>query len=162
MGFLELKLGSPELIDMAIMSLYGKYPNLTMDTVPDLINIAEFLLQPELKAFCVNWINYDFEVDEDNVENLLHLTSLYDFESPKLTMYIRQHLLELLGGNQLLKITADTLENMFLDATLSYVNADVRFEFVMRWVEHSPEQRKSNLHKKNWEYRTYRSSGRFN
>ncbi|XP_052783223.1 uncharacterized protein LOC128219452 [Mya arenaria] len=146
-GFLELKLGSSEYIDMAIMSLYGKYPKLTMDNVSSLINLAEFLLMQDLKAFCVKFINKKINVNEENVEKLLHLTSLYDFEMPKLSDYIRQNLLELLGGNQLLTITADTLENLLPDETLSYVNADVRFEFLMRWVEHSPEQRRSNLDK---------------
>ncbi|XP_052784577.1 kelch-like protein 30 [Mya arenaria] len=146
-GFVELKLGSPESIDMVMMFFYGQFPMLTIDNVSAVMHLAEFLLIPNLKAFCVNWIRKDTKMDEENIENLLHLSSIFDFKMLALTKYIRQHLPELLGGNQLLTITADTLENMFSDATLSYVNADVRFEFMIRWVEHSPEQRKPKLDK---------------
>ncbi|XP_052784687.1 kelch-like protein 12 isoform X2 [Mya arenaria] len=144
-GFLELKLGSPESIDMVMMFLYGKSPKLTIENVSVMMHLAEFLLIPKLKAFCADFINNETKVDKENVEKLLHLSSIFDFEIHALTKYIRQHLPELLGGNQLMTITADTLENMFSDATLSYVTADVKFEFIMRWVKRSPEQRKPNL-----------------
>ncbi|XP_052817867.1 uncharacterized protein LOC128243902 isoform X2 [Mya arenaria] len=143
-GFLELNLGSPESIDMAIMFLYGKSPKLTMDNVSALINLAEFLLVPNLKAFCIEWIK-EIDVSEDNVEKLLHLTSLFDFEMPQLTEYHRQHMTELFEGNQLLTITAETLVHILSDETLSFLTADITFGFLMKWVEHFPEQRKSKL-----------------
>ncbi|WAR13487.1 KLHL7-like protein [Mya arenaria] len=143
-GFLELNLGSPESIDMAIMFLYGKCPEFTMENVSAVINLAEFLLIPNLKALCIKWIK-EIDVSEDNVEKLLHLTSLFDFEMPTLTEYIRQHLTELFEGNQLLTITADTLVTILSDETLSFLTADVTFGFLMRWVELLPEKRKSKL-----------------
>ncbi|WAR03271.1 hypothetical protein MAR_009829 [Mya arenaria] len=117
-GFLELKLGCA--------------PKLSMENVSAVIHMAEFLLIPNLKAFCMSWINKEIMVDEENVETFLHLTSFFDIEMPTLTKYIRQHLPELLMGNQLLTLTVDTIENMFLDETLSYVTADAKIDFVMR------------------------------
>ncbi|XP_052789374.1 uncharacterized protein LOC128223929 [Mya arenaria] len=143
-GCLELNLGSPESIDMAIMFLYGKCPELTMENVSAVINLAEFLLIPNLKALCTNWIK-EINVSEDNVEKLLHLTSLFDFEMPSLTEYIRQHLTDLLEGNQLLTITADTLVTVLTDETLSFLTSDTTFGFLMKWVELCPEKRKSKL-----------------
>ncbi|XP_052815801.1 uncharacterized protein LOC128242622 [Mya arenaria] len=143
-GVLELNLGSPESIDMAIMFLYGKSPKLTMENVSGVIHLAEFLLIPNLKALCVKWIK-ETNVSEENVEKLLHLTSLFDFEMATLTEYIRQHLIELLEGNQLLTITADTLVTIVSDETLSFLTADITLGFLMKWVEYFPEHRKTKL-----------------
>ncbi|WAR28035.1 hypothetical protein MAR_013739 [Mya arenaria] len=56
-GFLELKVGCVESIDMAMMFLYGEAPKLSMENVSAVIHMAQFLLIPNLKAFCMSWIN---------------------------------------------------------------------------------------------------------
>ncbi|KAH3831991.1 hypothetical protein DPMN_105265 [Dreissena polymorpha] len=55
-GAVQMHIGTPATIDMALMFLYGKEPQLNIDNIGEVLGIAEFLLLPTLKTFCVLWL----------------------------------------------------------------------------------------------------------
>jgi len=105
-----------------------------------MFDLAEFLMIPELKSFCCKWIQ-TVNINDDNVETLLHISSLFDIELTTLTRYIRQHLDVLFAGDRLLSLTPDSLKFLLTDQTLSYVTSDERLLFVLKWAQHSLEER---------------------
>jgi len=144
LGELNLTLGTRETINMALLFLYGKCPKLTNENIFDMFDLAEFLMIPNLKSFCCKWI-HRVNINDDNVETLLHISSLFDFELTTLTRYTRRHLDVLFAGDRLLSLTPDSLEFLLTDQTLSYVSSDERLLFVLKWAQHSFEERSAFL-----------------
>jgi len=144
LGELNLTLGTRETIDTALLFLYGKCPKLTNENIYHMFDLAEFLMIPNLKSLCCKWIQA-VDINEENVETLLHITSLFDFEINTLTQYVRQHLTDLFAGDKLLSLTPDSIEFLLMDQTLSYVTSDERLLFVLKWAQHSLEKRSAFL-----------------
>ena len=142
---LNLTIGTRETIDMALLFLYGKKcPKLTSENIYHMFDLAEFLMIPNLKSFCCKWI-HRVDINDDNVETFLHISSLFDFELTTLTRYIRQHLDILFAGDRLLSLTAESLEFLITDQTLSYVTSDQRLLFILKWAQHSLKERSAFL-----------------
>jgi len=131
---------------MALLFLYGKCPKLTNENIFNMFDLAEFLMIPNLKSFCCKWIK-NVDINNDNVETLLHISSLFGVELEALEKYTRRHLDVLFAGDRLLSLTPESLEFLLTDQTLSYVTADERLVFILKWTQHSLKERSAFLQK---------------
>ena len=77
-----------------------------------MLEVAEFLMIPNLKAMCINWLD-NCSVTVDNCYKLLELSSIYEFELPKCTEFIRGHLPDMLKKMKMLNITYDSVQLSF-------------------------------------------------
>ncbi|KAH3775193.1 uncharacterized protein LOC127845339 [Dreissena polymorpha] len=132
-GAVELHIGSPRTIDMAIMYLYGICPELNMNNIAQLLDLAEFFLLPNLKMLCFTWLQ-KVELLEVNVVDVLHLCSIYELNIPGVELFIEQRLLTLLKGDHLLTLCSESVANLFSDQRLSYVPHALKLKFISRWI----------------------------
>ncbi|XP_060591879.1 uncharacterized protein LOC132746672, partial [Ruditapes philippinarum] len=55
---IEIKINmSPDIVEMAVMFMYGKIPEFTIANIGDLLELAEYLKIKELKDACVDWFD---------------------------------------------------------------------------------------------------------
>ncbi|WAR12602.1 KLHL7-like protein [Mya arenaria] len=109
-GVIEIRERSSNIVDEAIQFLYNVEPNLNKDNIGEFVDIAEFLMIPRLKAFCVKWL----EQTEKSITLIaisLPLFTLYDLDVPSVSDYIKKHLIELMNGTELLNIDANSLQS---------------------------------------------------
>ena len=139
-----LHIGSPLTVEAAVMFLYGKCPDITMDNIAYLLYLAQFLLISNLKALCVKWLQAQ-TVDWENVVKFLHLSSLYGFELPACDTYIIERLDECLENQQLLTLTKESVEYLFSNKTLSYVSSDIKFKFIRKWTHYLYDARQRHF-----------------
>lgn len=117
------------------MFLYGKCPSIDINNIEHLLDLADFLLIPNLKALCVQWFK-TVNITEENIVKFLHLSSLYDFELPKCYEYVREHMNECLENEEFLTLTKASVETLFTDETLTYVPSDAKFTFFISYAKH--------------------------
>jgi hypothetical protein len=73
---------------------------------------------------------------------ILQLSSIYDFEIPRCTTYIEEHLPEMLLLPQMINVTNDSIHLLFSDTRLSYMPMDDRLLFVLKWLDANPNTRR--------------------
>ncbi|XP_052239778.1 uncharacterized protein LOC127850630 isoform X2 [Dreissena polymorpha] len=133
MGAVQLHIGSPRTIDMAIMYLYGICPELNMKNIAILLDLAEFFLLPNLKMLCFTWLE-KVALSEANVVDILHMCSIYGLNIPEVELFIEQRLLKLLNGDHLLTLSPESVAILFSDQRLSYVPIDLKIKFISQWI----------------------------
>ncbi|XP_045191998.2 calicin-like isoform X2 [Mercenaria mercenaria] len=89
-GKIEMAIGTPVTLEMAVMFLYGRKPLFTEENIEQMMDLAEFLLIPNLKAACVHWITR-LNITEGNCINIIQLSSLYDLYIPECEEYFEGH-----------------------------------------------------------------------
>ncbi|XP_052815796.1 uncharacterized protein LOC128242616 [Mya arenaria] len=129
----EIRKRRSKIVDEAIMFLYNVEPDLDEGNI-EFLDIAEFLMIPRLKAFCVKWLE---QTKKSNalIAVCLHLCTLYGVYVPSVTDYIRQNLCELLNGTELLNVEAISLHSLLPDKYLSYVSMETKFNLLIKWVQ---------------------------
>ncbi|XP_052816766.1 uncharacterized protein LOC128243202 [Mya arenaria] len=78
-GSVHIHIGDKDTLEQALMFLYNKFPVLNMDNISLMLEMAEFLLIPTLKSYCVEWLN-ELTITRHIVWIILSLESLYDFQ----------------------------------------------------------------------------------
>ncbi|XP_052231412.1 uncharacterized protein LOC127844901 isoform X2 [Dreissena polymorpha] len=141
MAFVEFHYASRFSVDMAIMYLYGKCPKPSQTNIHELLDLAEFLMIPNLKALCVK-VAQCFRVHTWDVKYLLQMATLYEFDLPRATEHMYSHLDDLMEDNSLMQVSKDFIEEVFVDETLRYVSMDTRLNFLIRWTEYNISRRK--------------------
>ncbi|XP_060584492.1 ring canal kelch homolog isoform X1 [Ruditapes philippinarum] len=143
-GIIEIAMGTPATLETTIMFLYGKKPKLNDENIENILHMAEFLLIPNLKSACIAWLK-TVSVTRENCMKFLQLSSIYDFELPRCTTYIEEHLPEMLLLPQMINLTKDSILLLFSDTRLSYVQMDDRLLFLLKWLDANPNTRKAHM-----------------
>ncbi|XP_052817375.1 uncharacterized protein LOC128243568 [Mya arenaria] len=133
-GVIEIRERKSYVVHEAILFLYNVDPVLDKDNIGEFIDIAEFLIIPRLRAFCVKWLEQTKKTNA-LIEICLPLCTLYDVDVPSVSDYIRMNLIELMNGTELLSIDSNSLHDILSDQYLSYVTMETKFNFLMRWVK---------------------------
>ncbi|XP_060606458.1 uncharacterized protein LOC132758777 [Ruditapes philippinarum] len=76
---------------------------------------------------------------------IFQLSSIYDFEIPRCTTYIEEHLPEMLLLPQMVNLTKDSVHLLFSDKRLSYVPMDDRVLFLHKWLDANPNTRRAHM-----------------
>ncbi|XP_060584498.1 kelch-like protein 41 [Ruditapes philippinarum] len=126
------------------MFLYGKKPKLNDENIENILHMAEFLLIPNLKSACISWLK-TVSITRENCMKFLQLSSIYDFEIPRCTKYIEEHLPEMFLQPQMVNLTKDFIHLLFSNKRLSYVQMDDRLLFLLKWLEANPNTRKAHI-----------------
>ncbi|WAR12603.1 hypothetical protein MAR_026783, partial [Mya arenaria] len=116
-GVIEIRERSSNIVDAAIQFLYNVEPDLDKDKIGDFLDIAEFLMIPRLKAFCVKWLDQT-KMSNALIAICLPLCTLYELDVPSVSDYIKKNLIELMNGVELLNIDANSLQNILSDQYL--------------------------------------------
>ena len=126
----------------AIKFLYlGSLP-VSVATVKDLLEAAEYLQIVELKKCCSDYL-YSIELTVDNCVHLSLLSSLYDLDLYNKTFqYLRGHLPDVMDKDEMLQLTKESITVLLTDETLTYVPQIAFFKFIVRWTNHDLENRK--------------------
>lgn len=106
-----------------------------MTNVSDILNYAEYFLLPSLKCLCVHFIN-TAKVSDDNFMTLLHLSSLYNFDVSSCYDYVKGNMDKCFENQDFLSVKKESLKYLLSDEKLSYVSADARFTFLLKWAKH--------------------------
>lgn len=140
-GKVEIHLGTPWTVKMALMFQEDHKPELTNENVDTMVALSEFFLIPDLKSYCTQWIK-EKQVTEANYFNLLQLASKYDIELPECQRYADGHLLELMEKEEFFVIDSQSLEYIFTERKLSYVSMDAKLLFLIKWTDYDYKRRK--------------------
>ncbi|XP_060555556.1 uncharacterized protein LOC132716322 isoform X2 [Ruditapes philippinarum] len=143
-GIIEIKIGTPVTLETTIMYLYGKKPKFNDENIENIVQMAEFLLIPNLKSACIAWLT-TISITRENCMKFLQLSSIFDFELPSCTTYIEEHLPELLHLPEMVNLTEDSMLLLFSDKRLSCVPMDDRLLFLFRWLDANPGLRKAHI-----------------
>ncbi|XP_060555793.1 uncharacterized protein LOC132716516 [Ruditapes philippinarum] len=143
-GLVDVSVGTPDSVEMAIMYLYGVVPDISIDNVKLLLQQAEYFMIEGLKTTCINWLR-DFEITEKTYIYVLKLASVYNFEVPNGMAYIESHLPEVFKTEDALYFSRELIQKLFTDERLSYVSMDERLSFLMHWVKINSYETKANV-----------------
>jgi hypothetical protein len=143
-GIIEIAMGTPATLETAIMFLYGNKPKINDENIENILHMAEFLLIPNLKSACIAWLKTG-SITRENCMQFLQLSSIYDFEIPRCTTYIEEHLPEVLQMPQTVNLTKDSIHLLFSNTRLSYVQMNDRLLFLLKWLNANPNTRKAHM-----------------
>ncbi|XP_060601265.1 uncharacterized protein LOC132754621 [Ruditapes philippinarum] len=133
-GEIKMTIGTPDSLQTAIMYLYGKKPKLSQENIENVLEMAEFLLIPNLKAACIIWLNSTV-ITEDNCLEFLQISSINDFEIERCVDFIEENLPEMLDHPLMINLTQESVQMLFSDKRLSYVPMDNKLLFLFKWSE---------------------------
>ena len=91
----------------------------------------------ELKAYTINKIK-SMEVVAENCLTLLLISLRYNVKLEDAELFFKAHLPELLSKEEALLLDQEYVYSIFTDETLSYVNRQDLFLFLVKWVAHCP------------------------
>ncbi|XP_060565736.1 kelch-like protein 12 [Ruditapes philippinarum] len=124
-GLVDVSVGTPNSVEMAIMYLYGVVPDINIDNIELLLEQAEYFMIEGLKITCINWL-WDFEITKETYIYVLKLSSVYNFEVPNCMEYVESHLPEIFKTEDALYFSRELIQKLFTDERLSYVSMDER------------------------------------
>lgn len=133
-GEIKMTIGTPDSLQTAIMYLYGKKPKLSQENIENVLQMAEFLLIPNLKAACEIWLNSTV-ITEDNCLEFLQISSINDFEIKRCVDFIEENLSEMLNDPLMINLTQESVQLLFSDKRLSYVPIDDKLLFLFKWSD---------------------------
>ena len=119
--------------------LYGQRPKITIDNAANILEMAEFLIICELKAWVISELR-SIGVTTENCMPLLAIATRFDFEFESVINFSLAHLPELLLKEETLYIDKESVFLIFTDRTLSYVSRDDCFTFLLKWTKLSPRR----------------------
>ncbi|WAR12606.1 hypothetical protein MAR_026786, partial [Mya arenaria] len=96
-GVVEIRERRSQILTEAILFLYNVEPTLDIYNIWEYFDIAEFLMIPRLKAFCVEWLEQTKKTNS-LIEICLPICTLFDVDISAVIDYIRQNLRELMNG----------------------------------------------------------------
>ncbi|XP_052815614.1 kelch-like protein 11 [Mya arenaria] len=133
-GVVEIRERRSHIFEGAILFLYNMEPTLDIYNIWEFFDIAEFLMIPRLKAFCVKWLEQTKKTN-NLIEICLPICTLFDVDITAVIDYIRQNLRELMNGSELRYVDVNSLNNLLSDKHLSYVSMEIKFRFLLKWVK---------------------------
>ncbi|KAL3873365.1 hypothetical protein ACJMK2_036495 [Sinanodonta woodiana] len=140
-GKVNVSVGKPAALRSAINFLYDGLVEISYDGIRDLLEVADYLQICDLKKTCTEYLS-SVEVTVDNSVNLCLLASLYDLDIyNRMYDYVRGHLPDIMKKDDILTLTHDSILGLLMDKTLTYVNQEDFFDFILRWVSHDVENR---------------------
>ncbi|WAQ99856.1 hypothetical protein MAR_024229 [Mya arenaria] len=133
-GIIEFCERRSTIVEGAILFLYNEEPVIDTRCIQEFFDIAEFLMIPRLKIFCVKWFE---QTQKTNalIDKYLPVSILYDVDIASAIDYIRTNLRELMDGSSLLNIDTNSLQSLLSDKYLSYVSMEIKFNFLVRWLK---------------------------
>ncbi|XP_053385411.1 uncharacterized protein LOC123538305 isoform X2 [Mercenaria mercenaria] len=141
----EIKIDTtPEVLEMALMFLYGIIPTFTINNVGGLLELAEFLLLKCLKSVCINWLN-SLDFNKVNCMYVIQLSTKYNFEVTTCIDYIESHLPETFQNSDAWNLSKESVEYLFGNRKFSYVQMDDKLTFLMKWVNMHPSESVENV-----------------
>ena len=140
-GKIRISIGKPSAVRAAISFLYNGILEVKYETVKELLEVADYFQIEDLKKACSEYLA-SVEVNLENCVNLSLLASLYDLDIySKVYDYVRGHLPEVMGQEETLTLTADSIMAMLNDRALNYVSVEDFFKFIIKWVENDKDGR---------------------
>ncbi|XP_045178214.2 uncharacterized protein LOC128545887 isoform X2 [Mercenaria mercenaria] len=145
MDIAEMKIDTtPDVLEMALLYLYGIIPPFTINNVGGLLELAEFLLLKGLKSVCINWLN-SLDFNEVNCMYVIQLSTKYNFEVTTCIEYIGSHLPETFQNSDAGNLSKESVEYLLGDRKFSYVTMDDKLTFLMKWVNMHPSESIENV-----------------
>ncbi|XP_060586156.1 uncharacterized protein LOC132741907 [Ruditapes philippinarum] len=136
----DLKLETTtEEVEMALLFLYGRNPNLSFDNIGGILELAEFFIIENLKSYCIFWLQNQTLTNE-NCLFVLQLSTKYNFQLKDLDTYIESNLHEVFRNKDATTISRESLEYFFTDKKFTYVSMDEKIEFLAAWVTHNQSE----------------------
>ncbi|XP_060599284.1 uncharacterized protein LOC132752896 [Ruditapes philippinarum] len=130
---------SPDVVEMAIMFLYGKVPAFTISNIGDLLELAEYLIIPSLKHACIDWLE-QIDYSKVNCMHVIKLSTKFDFDIKTCKKYIESHIPETFLLDEAVDLSFETVEYFFRDKRFSYVDMDVKLGFLIKWANKHPKE----------------------
>lgn len=140
-GTISLESEYPSAVEEAILFVYGKELVLTIDTISDVIHMAEFLQIPNLKSACIRWMEKETLTHEICLL-FIYLSNLYDFKLTNCWEYVLKHLKEVLQNEDSLWFSLDQVQYGFSMCCTDYFPMKERLCFIERWIQFQPERKK--------------------
>ncbi|XP_046564121.1 LOW QUALITY PROTEIN: uncharacterized protein LOC124272919 [Haliotis rubra] len=129
----------------AVKFLYVGTVEVNMDAVKELLEAAEYLQIGEMKKCCSDYL-FLIDINVDNCVNLSLMASLYDLELyNRAFQFLRGHLPEVMGKDDILVLTKESIVFLLTDETLSYVSQEEFFDFIFRWTVHELDEREDSF-----------------
>ena len=141
-GIIKLAIGNSNSVETAIHFLYGQSPEINIDNVIEILEVAEFLMIEEMKRVCIKRMKA-IKIDNNNCWKMLFLASQYNFNLENVQDFIRSHLHELLTMDEMLLVDENTVRYIISDPMLSYVSREECFLFLVKWIGHHPSRKSS-------------------
>ena len=120
--------------------LYGELPDVKIETAFDVLEMADFLMIESLKEHIIKKVK-KFSVTVETCIYLMFIASRFDLFIPKLESFYLSHLPELMKTDQMMKIDKEAFRFLLTDKTLSYVNREEAFSFLLKWAVVSCERK---------------------
>ncbi|XP_060586155.1 uncharacterized protein LOC132741904 [Ruditapes philippinarum] len=144
-GVVDLKMETtPEDVEMALLFLYGRNPDLTFDNIEGMLELAEFFMIKNLKSYCIFWLQNQ-TLTNDNCISVLQLSTKYNFKLNNLDCYIESNLHEVFRNKDATSISRESLEYFFSDKKFTYVSMDEKLVFLAAWVTHNHSESEETI-----------------
>ncbi|XP_060565737.1 uncharacterized protein LOC132724790 [Ruditapes philippinarum] len=130
---------SPDIVQMAVMFMYGKIPEFTIVNIGDLLELAEYLKIKELKDACIDWFD-SVDYSDINCIYVIQLSKKFDFEIFACIEYIESHIPETFQHNDAADLPNDLVHRLFTDERFSYVQIDDKLNFLVKLANTYPNE----------------------
>lgn len=140
-GTIELNIAKSAAVRSALDFLYLGNLEISYESVPELLKVADYFQITELKKVCQDYL-YSVNITTDNCVQICLLCSLYDLDLyTRAFDFLRGNLPEIMQKEDILSLTHDSVMSLLSDPSLCYVSQIDFFNFVVRWVQFEEKSR---------------------
>lgn len=129
----------------AIISfMYTGHIRITLHNVDDILQVADYLCLKEVKSFCSDLLKRN--LNESNCVQIKALTDRFSLDEIRddVIDFLAPRMSSILAMADIVYMPFDYVYPLLSDKQLNYIREADMFNFILRWIGHSPDERQQH------------------